>query len=64
MKQLNGIVIMRLRARPKMIRERKVLILLEDVANYYYEKTGDLWWAELAKKVSEKIRGSAWWKRK
>lgn len=47
-----------------MIRERKVLILLEDVANYYYEKTGDLWWAELAKKVSEKIRGSAWWKRK
>ena len=43
------------------MKERQVLLLLEELAENWYQKTGDKWWKKISKMVSEKREVNKWW---
>ena len=45
-----------------MIKERQVMERIQDVAYYYYKKTGDRWYLDLAHIIDEKLDRKKWWR--
>lgn len=37
--------------------ERKILEVLQDIASWQFQLTGDKWWADLGVKVNKKLNG-------
>ena len=46
-----------------MVKERKILELMEEVADWYYEKTGDKWYFNLAETIRKKRGETKWWRK-